>query len=402
MVVNLRLERVIIFLFVAGLVAMLTRRMRIPYTVGLVFTGLLLSLHPLFSEVPFTKDLIFKALLPPLVFEAALQIRWKDLRTELPVVLVLATIGVCISWGVTAVSMRYFVGWEWVGALLFGILIAATDPVSVIATFKEAGVHGRLRLLVEAESLLNDATAAVGFGIVLLFASGATLSIIDITKSFIFTAGGGIICGALAAGIVILLTRRTNDNLIEIVFTVFAAYASFLFAEQFHFSGILASLTAGLIWGNFGSFELTSSKERVAVTAFWEYQGFLVNTLIFIIIGIHLSLQKFADLLVPTIIAVFVVILGRMLAVYLCCAAFKRTGLRVENRHQHVLFWGGLRGALALALAVGMPSTIPNRDMIVSVAFAVVAFSVFAQGLTMTPLLRRLREIPNKGLNENT
>jgi monovalent cation:H+ antiporter, CPA1 family len=385
-------------LLIAGVIAILTRRWRIPYSVGLVFTGILLSLHPFFSDVPFTKDLIFNVFLPPLVFEAALQIRWKDLRKELPVVLLLATAGVCLSWGVTAFGMRYVAGWEWASALLFGILIAATDPVSVIATFKEAGVHGRLRLLVEAESLLNDGTAAAGFGVVAAVAAGSTLTVYGITKTLIVTVGGGLLCGGMTAGVVLVLARHTSDHLVEIVFTTLAAYASFLLAEHFHFSGVLASLTAGLIVGNVGPLGAISPKGREAIAAYWEFLGFLTNALIFMAIGIYLSLQNFAGTLVPIVAAILLVTIGRACAVYPCCAVFGQTVLRVNGRHQHVLFWGGLRGALALALAMGLPPSMPNKEVIVSVSFAVVAFSVFVQGLTMTPLLRRMGEIPRQGV----
>jgi len=366
--------------------------------VGLVITGILLSLHPFFSSVPFTKEIIFNVFLPPLVFEAALQIHWKELRKELPVVLLLATVGVCLSWGVTALGMRYVAGWDWVSALLFGILIAATDPVSVIATFKEAGVHGRLRLLVEAESLLNDGTAAAGFGIVVAIAAGSTLTVYGITKTLILTIGGGLLCGGIIAGVVLVLARQTADHLVEILFTTFAAYASFLLAEHFHFSGVLASLTAGLIVGNIGPLGSISPKGREAIAAYWEFLGFLTNALIFMEIGLYLSRQNFAGMLVPVIAAILLVTLGRACAVYPCCAVFGRSVLRVKGRHQHVLFWGGLRGALALALAMGLPSSVPQKEVIVSVSFAVVAFSVFVQGLTMTPLLRRIGEIPGKGM----
>jgi len=396
--ININLQRFLIFLLIAGGIAILTRRFRMPYTVGLVITGILLSLHPFFSAVPFTKDIIFNVFLPPLVFEAALQIHWKELRRELPVVLLLATVGVCLSWGVTALGMRYVAGWDWVSALLFGILIAATDPVSVIATFKEAGVHGRLRLLVEAESLLNDGTAAAGFGIVVAIAAGSTLTVYGITKTLILTIGGGLLCGGIIAGVVLVLARQTADHLVEILFTTFAAYASFLLAEHFHFSGILASLTAGLIVGNIGPLGSISPKGREAIAAYWEFLGFLTNALIFMEIGLYLSRQHFAGMLVPVIAAVLLVTLGRACAVYPCCAVFGRSVLRVKGRHQHVLFWGGLRGALALALAMGLPSSVPQKEVIVSVSFAVVAFSVFVQGLTMTPLLRRIGEIPGKGM----
>ena len=277
---------------------------------------------------------------------------------------------------------------------MFGILIAATDPVSVIATFKEAGVHGRLRLLVESESLLNDGTAAVGFGVILAVFGGTDLSVGGIAKTLVVTIAGGILCGGTVAGSMIALERRTSDPLVQIIFTTFAAYASFLLAERFHFSGVLASLTAGMIIGNVGPIGAISREGREAVTAYWEFLGFLPNALIFMGIGIHLSHQNFAAALVPALIAIPLVILARAFAVYPCCAVFGRSALRVKSLHQHILFWGGLRGALALALAVGLPASVPHQEMIVSVTFVVVAFSIFVQGLTMTPLLRRMGEIP--------
>lgn len=388
-----KLEMLLILLLIAGVVAILTRRFRVPYSIGLVLAGIILSLFPFFSDIPFTKDLIFNVFLPPLVFEAAMLIRWKELRRDLPVILTLATVGVCLSAGLTALGMRYLVGWEWISALLFGTLIAATDPVSVIATFKEAGVHGRLRLLVEAESLLNDGTAAVAFTVILSAAAGSAPSISGIAGKLVITVAGGVLCGGLIAGIMLLLAGRTLDYLVEFSFTTVAAYGSFLLAEHFHFSGVLASLTAGLLVGNLGVLGAISPRGREAVTAYWEYLGFIANSFIFIAIGIHLSRQDFISVLVPAIIAIMIVTLGRAVAVYPSCAVFGRSALRVKGKHQAVLFWGGLRGALALALALGLPPEVPHSEAILLVSFAVVAFSIFVQGLTMTPLLRRIGEI---------
>jgi CPA1 family monovalent cation:H+ antiporter len=290
--------------------------------------------------------------------------------------------------------MRYLAGWEWVSALLFGALIAATDPVSVIATFKEAGVHGRLRLLVEAESLLNDGMAAVAFAVILAAVAGSTPSISSIAGTLVVTIAGGVLCGGMVAGAILLLLGRTEDSLVEFTFTTVAAYGSFLLAEHFHFSGVLSSLTAGLLVGNLGALGALCPRGTETITAYWEYLGFLANSVIFIIIGIHESHRDFASAWVPAFIAILLVILGRAFAVYPCCAVFGRSVLRVQGNHQLVLFWGGLRGALALALALGLPPWVPNREAIISVTFAVVAFSIFAQGLSMTPLLRRLGEIP--------
>lgn len=397
----INLDRFLTLLLIAGVVAILARWVRIPYTVGLVFAGIILSLFPFYSDVPFTKELIFSVFLPPLIFEAAVQINWKDLRKEFSVILVLATVGVCLSAAVTAAGMRYLVGWEWLSALLFGALIAATDPVSVIATFKEAGVHGRLRLLVEAESLFNDGTAAVLFGIVLAAASGSAPTVGGIAKALVLTVAGAILCGGVVAGVILLLAGRTRDYLVEFTFTTVAAYGSFLLAEHFHFSGVLACLTAGILVGNIGALGAISPGGREALAGYWEYLGFLANSLIFIGIGMRESHQHFGPILVPAIVAILLVLLGRVVAVYPSCAVFARSGQRVKGTHEFILFWGGLRGALALALAMGLPPSVPGRDAIISVTFAVVAFSIFVQGLSMTPLLRRVGEIvPDKSAGE--
>lgn len=394
MEIIVKLDRFLIFLLVAGIVAILTRRLKVPYTVGLVLAGIILSFHPFFEGAPFSKELLFNVFLPPLVFDAALQIRWKEMRSNLPVIIVLATAGVLMSSAVTALGMKYVAGWDWTGALLFGALISATDPVSVITTFREAGVHGRLRLLVETESLLNDGSAAVAFAVVLAAVSGAGAPGIGSTAQFLaLTIAGGIITGVLVAGTISFLMWRTQDNLVLFTLTTVSAYFSFLIAENFHCSGILACVTAGLITGNSGMLKDVSSEATHAVIGYWEYLGFLANSLIFIAIGIHQLRWDPISVMVPAGIAVFFVLLGRVFAVYPCCALFGSSRLRVDNKYQHILFWGGLRGALALALAVGLPDSVPNRETIISVTFVVVAFSIFVQGLTMAPILRHLGEI---------
>lgn len=394
---ELSIEQIEFLLLIAAIVAMIARRLKIPYTVGLVLAGIVLAFLPFTPDVTITKDLIFTVFLPPLVYEAALYIRWKELRRDLLVIFVFVTLGVLLSAAVTAVGMRYLANWQWEGAILFGVLIAATDPVSVIATFKEAGVHGRLRLLVEAESLFNDSTAAVAFGIALTFAMGEPITAGGVAQTLATTVLGGILCGALVAGGVLLLAGRTVDHLVEITLTIVAAYGSFLLAEYFHLSGVLASLTAGLLTGNLGPLGSISAKGRDAVLSFWEYIAFAVNSLIFILIGIRETHENFLALLLPICIAVILVIGGRAVAIYPLSALFARSGLRVKADHQHILFWGGLRGALALALALGLPPGIPQREEIITVAFGVVAFSLFVQGLTMTPLLHKLNEIPAPG-----
>ena len=177
----LNFQTVALLLLIAAVVAMLTRRLGLPYSVGLVTAGIILAILPFAPKVNLTKDLIFTALLPPLLFEAAFYIHWNQLRRDFSVIFVLATLGVLLSACVTATGMHYLVHWQWLGALVFGVLIAATDPVSVIATFKESKASGRLLVLIEAESLLNDGTAAVAFGVVVALASGQQLTSLEIT-----------------------------------------------------------------------------------------------------------------------------------------------------------------------------------------------------------------------------
>ena len=381
-------------LLVAAVVAMVARRLHVPYSVGLVLAGIGLALVPVFHDIQLTKDLIFTVLLPPLIFEAAFCLHWRELRQDFLLVLVLATLGVLLSAGITTVGLHFIVHWAWPGALVFGVLIAATDPVSVIAIFKEAGARGRLRLLVETESLFNDGTAAVGFGIAVAVALGQNVGFLDVTKSLFVTVGGGILCGAAVAGAALLLTGRTDDHLVEITFSTVGAYGSFLLAEHFNFSGVLATLTAGLMMGNIGPLGVISDKGRSAVESFWEYAAFVANSLVFLLIGMRETRLHFAARWLPVIVAILLVTVGRAVAIYPTCFLFSRSSLRVSARHQHILFWGGLRGALALALVLGLPEGLPQREEIITTSFAVVAFSIFVQGLTIGPLLRKIGEVP--------
>lgn len=377
-----------LLLFTASLVAMLSRRLRLPYSVGLVAAGLMLAISPWKPELALSRDLIFQIFLPPLVFEAAMQLHWPAFRRDLPLTLLYAFPGVAIAAAFVAVGTHYLLGWSWIGAALFGTLIAATDPVAVIAAFKELRVQPRLSLLVESESLLNDGTAAVGFAILVAIASGASSAPVEIAGMLLWTVIGGIVAGAIVTGPLLLLTGRTDDHLVEITLSTIAAYGSFLFAEHAGVSGVLASLTAGLMVGNIGRLGLVSG--RAHLEDFWTYAAFLANSIVFLLIGTNSAGLPLRLFLGGAAIAVLLMLVGRALAIYLLSLLVQRTQLRIGSSYQHVLFWGGLRGALALALALALPEQIAERHEIIVVAFAVVAFSIFVQGLTMPWLIRRL------------
>jgi CPA1 family monovalent cation:H+ antiporter len=388
-------ESALLLLLVAALVALLTRRLRLPYSVGLVLAGMALAFLPLTSGISLSKELIFSALLPPLIFESAFHMRWPELRRELPLILTLATAGVAVAAAVSAAGMHFVAGWAWETALVFGALIAATDPVSVIETFRDAGVQGRLRLLMESESLLNDGTAVVAFGLAAAWAGGRPVTAAGLAGAVILATAGSLLCGAAVGAAAVFLLGRASDPLVELSFTTVAAYGSFLLAEQIGLSGVLAAIAAGLVIGNWGALGALSGRGKEVAEAFWEYAAFVANSLIFLLIGVREAAQRFGGIWGTAALAIAFVLLGRAAAVYPLCALFGRSELRVIRKQQNALFWGGLRGALALALALGLPGNLPGREQVITVSFAVVAFSIFVQGLTMPSLLRRIGEIPS-------
>jgi CPA1 family monovalent cation:H+ antiporter len=255
----------------------------------------------------------------------------------------------------------------------------------------------RLSTVVETESLLNDGTAAVGFSVLLTILAGGAVTPLSVAGALAWTVVGGVVVGFGITGLLLLVAGRTDDHLVKITLTTIAAYGSFLIAEHFHMSGVLASMTAGLLVGNTKGLCAISETGYSHVLAFWEYAAFLVNSVVFILIGGHEAHQPLKLYAAAAGIAIAVVLVGRMLAVYPIAALVRRTAFGISPRYQHVLVWGGLRGALALALALALPESVPEQREIVVVCFAVVAFSIFVQGLTMPWLLRRFHLVDRVG-----
>lgn len=389
-------------LVVAMAVALVARRLALPYTVGLALTGGLIASLPIEKGIALTPGLIYDVILPALLFEGALNLDWKALRRDLLPILMLTVLGVVISAAVVAVGMIWLVGWPKEASVIFGILIAATDPISVIATFKDNRVTGRLSLFVEAESLFNDGVAAVLFGVALIWARGGVTSPLDAAETLLRAGGGGIAVG-LGCGIVAMLAAgRSTDHLVETAITVIAAYGAFLIAENMRASGILATVSAGLLVGNFdpGKGRLghwLSSKGSAFVSEFWEFAAFVANSIVFILIGVSSARLALEASTIRAIgVAIPLVLAGRGLSVYPLCLLFRRTGWALSSRDQHVIWWAGLRGALGLALALSLPDTLPGRAKIVTATFGVVMFSIIVQGVTMPYLLRALRILPGR------
>jgi Na+:H+ antiporter len=391
-------ETVFILLFiVASSVAIAARRLRVPYTVALVFAGLTLgSLHA-FPAPHLTKELLFTVFLPGLLFEAAFHIESTDFWRNRIATISLAVPGVVAAILMTMLMLAPVVqrlhlvtGFTWQHALVFGALIAATDPIAVVGLFKTLGAPKRLRLLVEGESLLNDGTSIVFFTLILGYVAGNAVTVRGLAVDFISIVGVGALVGVGVGLAVSQVIKRVDDPMIEITLTTIAAYGSFVAAEHLHYSGVIATVAAGMLCGNYAARVGMSPSTRVAVETFWEYVAFALNSLVFLLIGFEVHVHALLESWEAILVAYLAVMFGRGVVVAAVSALLGPTRERIPPRWSAVLTWGGLRGGLSMVLALGLPGGFPHRDLLVTMTFGVVVLSILVQGLTMAPLLRWL------------
>jgi CPA1 family monovalent cation:H+ antiporter len=290
-------------LFVAALVAIAARRLRVPYTVALVLVGLLITFRqPL--EIELTPEIILALFVPPLVFEAAFHVEFRRLREALLPILVLAIPGVLLTTVIVGYIISAGLGIPLSSALVFGALIAATDPVAVVALFRQLGAPKQLSVIVEGESLFNDGTAIVVFNLMLaaaLPAAGSSTQaggIVAGIADFVRVSAGGLAIGAGLGWLVAQLIARLDDYLIETTLTTVLAFGAYLVAERLHVSGVLAVVAAGIISGNYGP-QGMSPTTRIVLFNFWEYLAFVANSLVFLLIGLDVNLPQLSANLAP-------------------------------------------------------------------------------------------------------
>lgn len=390
--------RILLLFLTATAVALVARHFRLPYTVALVVAGLGLGSINAFQPPHLTKELLFAVFLPGLIFEAAFHIEFVEFWRNRRAVLALAVPGVAASVALTALILTPVIGalhiangFDWRYSLVFAAVIAATDPIAVVSLFRRLGVPKRLGLLVEGESLLNDGTAVVFFSLILAFVSGEKITAVGMLFDFALIVGAGAAVGIAVGLAASYLIRWVDDAMLEITVTTLAAYGSFLAAEQFHVSGVIATVAAGLICGNFGARTGMSPTTRLAVEVFWEYLAFALNSLVFLLIGFEVRIDALLAVW-PAIIAAFVAVTaGRGIVVASVGLLLHRTGEKIPRAWLPVLTWGGLRGGLSMVLALGLPTEFPSRELVIAMTFGVVLLSILGQGLTMGPLLRLLK-----------
>ncbi|MBW4470034.1 MAG: cation:proton antiporter [Stenomitos rutilans HA7619-LM2] len=379
----------IILLLVATGVALVSRRLRIPYVTGLVVAGLAIT-ELLPRKIGLDSALILNLFLPILLFEAAINTDISRLRSTIKPVTLLAGPGVVIASGVTAAILKFGLGLPWISALLIGVILAITDTVSVIAVFKEVTVPPRLTTIVEGESLFNDGIALVLFSLILKVNATGSLTFADGIKELLVVILGGGLVGLALGYLGVGLYARSNDSLSNILLTVAIALGTFQLSQFFGMSGVVAVVVAGLVVGNLERSQTVSASSRITVLSFWEYAGFGVNTFIFLLIGIEINLETLLKTLPAVLLAVLAYQVGRFLSVYPLLAIVKRVDRHLPLRWQHVLFFGNIKGSLSMALALSLPSTLPDREALIALIFGSVLVSLVGQGLSLPWLINRL------------
>ncbi len=351
--------------------------------------------------------IIFYVFIPVLVFESALNINKQQLKSNLVVILSLAIIAMLLTCLIVAALLFYGIGHEsgfpWMAALITGAVLAATDPSAITESLRGMKASRRISILLEGESLFNDATAIVLFSLFLSMAT-ATASVVsvddmssvaDVIVRFVIIFGGGALTGLMLGLLSGLLQRKTGQDLLSGVMSLMVAYGSYLLAEYFEVSGVMSTLLAALCYstiGKDGSASSERSDEPVLANKYlWRVLSYVANVSVFLMMGVVITMDMFEQRWLAMLIAIFSLLLARAISVYgvlVLFALFK--DLRVSFSAQTVMVWGGLRGAVTLALALSLPTSLDYWWTIQSIAFGVVTFSLFVQAPTMQLLVKKV------------
>jgi CPA1 family monovalent cation:H+ antiporter len=331
------------------------------------------------------------------LFEAAFHIEFREFWRNRLAIASLAVPGVAAAVALTSVILTPVVNtlhleqhFTWQYALVFGALIAATDPIAVVAAFRSLGVPQRLSVLLDGESLLNDGTAIVFFMLSLSLVNGAGVTTGQLATDFLKIVGFGGLIGAAIGLAASQMIKQIDDAMIEITLTTIAAYGSFVTAEHFHYSGVIAVVVAGVICGNYGARTGMTPSTRVAVETFWEYVAFALNSIVFLLIGLEVHLDALFGSWQVILVAYLVVTASRGLVIFAVSGLLRKTREKIPWPWSVALTWGGLRGGLPMVLVLSLAKDFPHRDLLVTMTFGVVMISILLNGMTVPPLLRRL------------
>jgi CPA1 family monovalent cation:H+ antiporter len=374
----------------AAVVGMLAWRLRIPYAIALVIGGVLVAQTRLLPLPQLDPSVLLFVLLPPLLFDAAFRLDAEELRSLARPVLLLALPGTLITAGLVGAVLALVLQLPWPVALLFGSIVAATDPVAVIAIFRVLHVPSRLSLIAEGESLINDGVAITLYTVLSEVVRHGSIDVLGGTGLFVREVFGGVAIGAVLGVVFSRATSIIDDHQIEMTLSTALAYGSFLIAQSLGTSGALACVAAGLIHGSYGREVGMSERTRRLLDDLWEYFGFIANALVFLLVGFTTSLGNLIGVAGAVAVAVVAVLAARVLVVLVPPLLLRPRRAITTMPERLVLIWGGLRGALTITLALALPADMEVRGLLIAMAFGVVLFTLVVQGLTLPLLVRRI------------
>jgi monovalent cation:H+ antiporter, CPA1 family len=383
---------------VAALVAIVSRPLRLPYSVALVLVGLLAGIVATAvgpgTEIVVPPEIVLAVLLPGLVFEAAYRLELDRLRRMVGHLVLLTVPGVLISAAVVALALNLGTGLRLDLAFIVGAMVSATDPAAVVATFKRLAVPPNLATLVEGESLFNDGTGLVVFAIA-VGALQAPLSPGGAITAFVGAVAVSSLIGVAGGFVAARLMSLTDDHLTELTISVVLAYGTYLAADALRDSGIIATVVAAVVLGNYGRPRTMSQGGVDALDTVWEFLAYLLTALVFLVVGLAIPPARLVDSLPWIGWGIAGALLGRALVVYgllriaVRVRSLEGTGRGLPRGWSHVMFWAGLRGAVAVAAALSLPIDVPERALLQEVTFGIVLFTLLVQGTTAGLVVRR-------------
>lgn len=389
-------------MLLAVAVAVATRYVRLPYTVALVVVGLAVALATHQRPLDLSHALILNIFLPPLLFEGAISMDLELLRRNWRPVALLATLGVAVTVVLLALPLYAWLGFPAMIALLLAVTLSPTDPVSVLATFREFGVSKDLSLIVEGESVFNDGVSVVLFLIVVEAALGHDITLVEGVTDFVVEVGGGAVVGLALGYLTHRVLGRIDDHVIEVVISLLLAYGVYWVAGRVGGSGVIAVVVAGLIIGNYGRTFSMSPSTRISLSNFWEVAAFVMNSLLFLLIGFQLEAEQLGQHLWLIVIAFLLMTVARAASVYgVLNLSRAMLGRSLPGSWQHAIQWAGLRGSIPIALVLGLPvaggaaaaeGALSSEmvNLLQALVFGAVFLSITVQGVTLKPLLVRL------------
>jgi Na+:H+ antiporter len=376
----------------AAILGILAWRLKVPYSVALVLGGLAVEETHVVGLPQLDPPVLLFVLLPPLLFDAAFRLDEVQLRSLAQPVLWLAIPGTIATAAIVALVLVATLHLPVAEALLFGSIVSATDPVAVVGVFRNLSVPSRLAVLVEGESLINDGVAITLYTMALGLVASGTADVPATLAVFVRQVVGGIAIGVVLGVVFSRFTVVVDDHMIEMTLSTALAYGSYLVAQSLEASGALACVAAGLVHGSYGRRVGMSERTRRLLDDLWEYIGFLVNAVVFLLVGFTTNLATLAAAAGPVLVSIGSVLLSRVLVIVVppgLLGLTRRVRIVTSRGERAVLIWGGLRGALTITLALALPPSIAGRQMLIAMAFGVVLFTLLVQGMTLSVVIRR-------------